>query len=104
MRQSLLSVSPHMYIRPFGGALDREMYAKQISIIKLTNLFNDENRTFMVHLATPHMSAALLRAPLYSGNCFGKRYVDVILTSIRVLQREGTRGPPIFWRHKTRID
>eukprot|EP01049_Picozoa_sp_SAG25_P006119 SAG25_NODE_444_length_7964_cov_123.610807_6_plen_343_part_00 len=26
LRQSLLSVSPHMYIRPFGGALDREMY------------------------------------------------------------------------------
>jgi hypothetical protein len=31
------------------------------------------------------------RAPLYSGIFFGKRYGDVILTSIRVLQREGTR-------------
>jgi hypothetical protein len=40
-----------------------------------------------LHLVTPVWG----HAPLYSGNVFGKRYGDVILTSIRPLQREGTR-------------
>jgi hypothetical protein len=40
-------------------------------------------------------NASLGLQRLYSGNIFGKRYYgDVILTSIRVLQREGTRGAP----------
>ena len=31
---------------------------------------------------------------LYSGFFFEKRYGDVIIISIEVLQREGARGPP----------
>ena len=40
-----------------------------------------------LHLVTPVWG----RAPLYSGNFFGKRYGDVILTSIGDLRWEGTR-------------
>ena len=40
-----------------------------------------------LHLVTPVWG----RAPLYSGFFFGKRYGDVIIISIEVLQREGAR-------------